>query len=304
MENNSTKKEKKNNIFIYILLVIITLSLLVLAYLFINQKKEMDEIVDNLNEEKTILTEEYKKLLDEYDSIQINEIRGFGTVNYIELLDREKEKVAHLIEEIKIIKATNTAKIREYQKELTTLRSVMQSYLIQIDSLNTRNEELVKENKEIRQRNTQIETSYKKIEVEKAVLEKKVSIASQLEITNTVADGLGSNDRKNDRSNRVAKIRVCFTVLKNITAPVGMKKFYIRIERPDGQLLMHSKDDLFTYENSKINYSAFREFEYGGEEIDVCIFYTVDTGELMKGKYLVDIFADGFHIGNVEFSLK
>jgi chromosome segregation ATPase len=305
MDSEETKKGNKINKIFYIVVGIITIALIVITYLFLFQKKEMDEIVDNLNEEKMILTEEYQKLLDDYDSLQNNnEMRGFGTINYIELLENEKEKVAHLIEEIKIIKATNTAKIREYQKELSTLRSVLVSYIAQIDSLNTRNEELTKENKEVKRRYTQIETSYKKLEVEKAGLEQKVSIASQLDITNTMAEALNSNNKKIDKAGRASKIRVCFTVLKNVTAPVGMKKFFVRIERPDGQLLMHNREDLFTYEGSQINFSAFREIEYGGDETDVCVFYTVDSGELMKGKYTADIFADGYHIGNISFSLK
>ena len=142
------------------------------------------------------------------------------------------------------------------------------------------------------------------MEVEKEGLERKVSIASQLDITNLMVEALGSNGRKIDKSGRADKIRVCFTVLKNVTAPVGMKKMYVRIERPDGQLLMHAKDDLFTYENSQINYSAMRDIEYGGEETDVCVFYNVDAGELMKGKYTADVFADGFHIGSIDFTLK
>lgn len=306
----SGNKKKKNKL-PYFIIGIITIVLIGISILFYYQKKEMDEIVGNLNEEKVILIEEYTKLIDYYDSLQIIDDESFGdkpilmsndTIYY--LLTKEREKVAQLIEEIKIIKATNTAKIREYQKELNTLRTVLRNYVIQIDSLNTRNEELTKENKEYRHKYTQIETSYKKLEVEKEKLEVKVSIASQLDITNLLAEALISNGKKTDKSGRADKLRVCFTVLKNVTAQVGMKKMFVRIERPDGQLLMHSKDDLFTYEGSQINFSAFREIEYGGNETDVCVFYNVDAGELMKGVYTADVFADGFHIGSIDFQLK
>ena len=291
-ENNKNKKA------LYLVIAIAGVMLLIISGLYLMQNREMNEIVTNLNEEKTILTEEYQNLIMNYDSLKSDN----DTINL--LLEREREKISYLIEEIKTIKATNTAKIREFQKELNTLRGVLRNYIVQIDSLNARNQELTKENIEYQRRYTQIASSFKELEVEKASLQEMVSIASQLDVTNLMAEGLNASGRKTERSSRVAKIRVCFTVLKNVTASVGMKTFYLRIERPDGQLLMHSKDDLFKYEDGEINFSAMRFIEYGGEEIDVCVFYEVDAGELTAGKYKTDVFADGFLIGDLTFNLK
>ena len=272
--------------------------LVVISLLFIFQNRQLNTIVENLNEEKDILTEEYQSLVMNYDSLQSDN----DSINY--LLQIERDRVAQLIEEIKTVKATNTAKIREYQKELSTLRGVLRSYIVQIDSLNARNQELTQENLEHRRRYNQIQSSYKQLEEVKAELEQKVTIASRLDVTNTEVTGLTASERKSDRANRVTKIRVCFTVLKNVTSPVGMKDFYLRIERPDGQLLTHSLDDRFRFEDSDINYSAKRSIEYGGEEVDVCIFYNADAGGLQSGEYICDIFADGFHLKTVRFSLR
>lgn len=289
---------ERNNKLLYTILVIAFTVIMVITALYLIQNRQMNEIVTNLNVEKTILTEEYQKLILNYDSLESDN----DTINT--LLDREQEKIAHLIEEIKTIKATNTAKIREFQKELSSLRGVLKSYIIQIDSLNARNQELTKENIEHRRRYSQIQTSFKQLEIEKASLAEKVSIASQLDVNNMMAEALNASGKKTERSSRTAKIRVCFTVLRNVTSPIGIKTVFLRLERPDGQLLIHSKDDLFKYEESEINYSAVRSIEYGGEEIDVCIFYEADAGELMPGKYIADVFADGFHIGNVTLTLK
>lgn len=295
---NSAPESSKNKKTLYIVIAIAGILLLIVSGLYLMQNREMNEIVTNLTEEKTILTEEYQNLIMNYDSLQSDN----DTINL--LLEREREKISHLIEEIKTIKATNTAKIREFQKELNTLRGVLRNYIVQIDSLNARNQELTKENIEYQRRYTQIASSFKELEVEKASLEEMVSIASQLDVTNLMAEGLNASGRKTERSSRVSKIRVCFTVLKNVTASVGMKTFYLRIERPDGQLLMHSRDDVFKYEDAQINYSSMRSIEYGGDEIDVCVFYEADAGELTAGKYKADVFADGFHIGNLSFTLK
>jgi chromosome segregation ATPase len=226
------KNDKKSNL-PYIILAVVAVLFIAITALYFIQNKQMNEIVTNLNVEKTILTEEYQSLIQNYDSLQSDN----DTINV--LLEREREKISQLIEEIKTVKATNTAKIREFQKELSSLRGVLKSYVVQIDSLNARNQELTRENVEHKRRYTQIETSFKELEVEKATLAEKVSIASRLDVTNMLAEAMNSNGKKTERSSRTAKIRVCFTVLRNVTSPIGMKTFYLRIERPDGQLLMN-----------------------------------------------------------------
>lgn len=294
----TTSKPTGNNKRLYLIIGIIAAVLIAISVLFYIQNREMNTIVENLNEEKTILTEEYQKLAFNYDSLHSDN----DTLNL--MLEMERERIAQLVEELKTLKATNTARIREFQKELTTLRGVLRTYIVQIDSLNQRNQVLTQENLEHRRRYTQIQSSFRELEEVKSTLEEKVTIASRLDVTNLMAEGLNPSGRKTDRSNRIAKIRVCFTVLKNVTAPVGMKDFYLRIERPDGQLLLHSLDDKFRHEDADINYSAMRSIEYGGEETDVCIFYEADAGELLSGEYIADVFADGFHLKSLRFTLR
>lgn len=294
----TTSKPTGNNKRLYLIIGIIAAVLIAISVLFYIQNREMNTIVEQLNVEKTILTEEYQKLAFNYDSLHSDN----DTLNL--MLEMERERIAQLVEELKTLKATNTARMREFQKELTTLRGVLRTYIVQIDSLNQRNQVLTQENLEHRRRYTQIQSSFRELEEVKTTLEEKVTIASRLDVTNLMAEGLNPSGRKTDRSNRIAKIRVCFTVLKNVTAPVGMKDFYLRIERPDGQLLLHSLDDKFRHEDADINYSAMRSIEYGGEETDVCIFYEADAGELLSGEYIADVFADGFHLKSLRFTLR
>ncbi|HQH41095.1 MAG TPA: hypothetical protein PK825_05070, partial [Bacteroidales bacterium] len=56
------------------------------------------------------------------------------------------------IKKLLAINATNVEKINLYKKELVTLREIMKSYIVQIDSLNRRNMQLVEENEEVKER--------------------------------------------------------------------------------------------------------------------------------------------------------
>jgi len=292
-----TFKHLMQNKTLLIIFIAAILLITVLVVMYYSKQKQMEQMVTELNTEKMELTKEYEELaLDFSFQTDIDSINN--------LLEHERERITQLIEEIKTIKATNASKIREYKKELTTLRKVLKNYIYQIDSLNQRNKQLTVENKEYQQKYTHIKTSMKVLEKEKETLKEKVDIASKLELKDIVAQGLTAKNKTTKKTNKVSKIRICFTIKKNLTAPVGEKTVYLRIERPDKSLLMQSLNDKFKYEGSEINFSSKRVIEYGGKDLDVCVYYKVDEGELMKGEYVADIFIDGKNVGTVTFELK
>ena len=67
-------------------------------------------------------------------------------------LKRKETRIVKLLS----INASNVQLIKKYKSEITTMREIMKSYIVQIDSLNTRNKILVAENTEIRQQITQV----------------------------------------------------------------------------------------------------------------------------------------------------
>jgi len=293
--NNKPHKSHQTTIVVGAISIII---IIILGFLYFKNKSEMQELVDDMVEDKELLAYEFETLALDYDSLKTNS----DTLNT--MLEIEREKISQLIEEIQTIKATNSSKIRQFKKELTSLRKVLKNYVVQIDSLNQSNKALQEENLQYKNKVSTMRTTYNKLEEVKENLEEKVEIASKLETFNMEAEGLNSKGRETSKTSRVSKIKICFSVQKNITAEIGEKTVYLRLLRPDGALLYHSKDDLFKHENKKINYSSKRTIEYGGEELDVCLFYQVDAGELTKGEYVADIFADGRNIGTMTFKLK
>lgn len=297
MENTENKKSHKLSRTTLIVGSISLAVIIILGVLYFKNRSEMKMLVDEMVQEKEMLTYEFETLALDYDSLKTNS----DTLNV--MLEMEREKISHLIEEIQTIKATNASKIREYKKELMSLRSVMKNFVVQIDSLNQSNMVLKEENQQYKKKVSTMQNTYTQLEVVKESLQEKVKIASKLETFNMEAEGLNSKGRETNRISRISKIRLCFSIQKNITAKVGEKNIYLRILRPDGALLYHSKGDLFEHENQKINYSAMRTIEYGGEELDVCLFYQVDAGELIEGEYIADVFADGRNIGTLTFNL-
>ncbi|MBO4577920.1 MAG: hypothetical protein J5688_04355 [Paludibacteraceae bacterium] len=284
------------------LIVLLLAAIGVLVYLYLQQKQEMTEMVEQMEFEKSELEDEYEDLAMQFDGYRTPDIHNDSLA---QLLNQEQQRVRDLLEELRITKATNARRIAELKKELATVRQVMVSYVHQIDSLNQTNQRLTAENKQVREQYAVVQQQAEELQQQNTHLTEKVTRASMLEITAFKVTPLNKNDRKTSNLNQMQKIQFDFTIGKNITSDRGMKQVYMRIVRPDGELitLPNPAQRMFAFENSEIEYSLTKEFEYGGEAIDLTLYWTV--GEILyKGTYNADFFIDGALIASFPFELK
>ena len=96
---------------------------------------------------------------------------------------------------------------------------------------------------------------------------------------------------------------VSFNIAKNITAKPGERTIYVRIMKPNDDVLVKSQSGTFSYENKEIAYSMKRSVEYGGEETPVTLYWNVEE-YLQPGTYRADIFADGNRIGSRSITIE
>lgn len=284
------------------ILIILLAAVGVLTYLFLRQKQEMTEMVEQMEFEKSELEDEYEDLAMQFDGYRSPDISNDSLT---QLLSQEQQRVRDLLEELRITKATNARRIAELKKELATVREVMVSYVHQIDSLNQTNQRLTAENKQVREQYAVVQQQAEQLQEQNTHLTEKVTRASMLEITAFKVTPLNKHDRKTSNINQMHKIQFDFTIGKNVTSERGIKQVYVRIVRPDGELitLPDPQNRLFAFENSEIEYSLVKEIEYGGDAIDGTVYWNV--GEILyKGLYNADFFIDGALIASFPFELK
>ncbi len=288
----------------YTLLIVgvIVLALCVCALIWMNlqQKTEIKEIVEQMEFEKEQLEDEYEELAIQFDGYQTPDIHNDSLV---ELLSQEKQRVQDLLEELRITKVTNARRIAELKKELATVRQVMVSYVQQIDSLDRTNKRLVAENKQVKQQYQEVARQAQQLEEERTQLAEVVSRASMLEISHFQMSLLNKRDRKTTIYNQIQKLQFDYTIGRNITNKPGMKTVYLRITRPDGEIMQKSINDVFRFENKEVAYSVSKDFEYAGEEISGAMYWTVEE-ILQIGWYNADFFVDGELIGSFPFQIN
>ncbi len=294
--NHAPIPPKKNKSGLLFILFLVLGLLVVVTWLYIDQRQTTDEIETALTAEKDSLQSHLMQLRDGYDELMTDN----DSLNA--QLNQEKEKIDDLLAEIKTVKATNYAKIKQLQNELTTLRKVAKSYVRQIDSLNTMNQALVAENIKVKNEIQEVTKFKNELEEQNKDLSGKVEMASALRTDEIIATPINKRGKVNNRLNKIEKIKVNFRIKENVLAEQGERDVYIRIAGPDDYILAKSEEDLFEYQGQEIIYSAKRPVDYIGNDLDVTIYWD-NNGALIAGTYEVHIFADGNEIGNAKFDI-
>jgi len=273
--------------------IILGVILAFLVIMYFVQRHNMFEMETVLTEEKDSLANELRRISYAFDTLKTNN----DTLNAN--LARDKEKIIQIL----AINESNVRLIRQYKKEIKTMREIMKSYIVQIDSLNTRNKILVAENTEIRQEIKQVRNTNTELSKAKDELTSKVEVASLIQAKDIIAVPLNKKRKETNRISLLDKLRICFILRENAIAKGGQKVVYLRVIRPDSLVIATSPDNLFEYRKNRIIYSASREVDYMNQDIEMCIFLD-NTGDFIVGNYSAELYLEGTIIGRTNFMLS
>ncbi|MBO7371858.1 MAG: hypothetical protein J6U34_05055 [Bacteroidales bacterium] len=265
----------------------------VLAYVWVSKNK----IVNDLNIEKADLTQEMVELRQEYAELQT----ANDTLNAN--LQIEREKVDQLIERFQQTEATNRAQIRQYEKELGTLRSIMKHYIVQIDSLNNLNMALREEASDARREAAENRRQYEDLRSTTDEYARQVAEGSVVKGRGVSLHAINSSAKETDRSSRTEKLRADMFLIENAIAKKGPRRVYIRVKGPDGILLTADDKQLFTCDGEQMIYSESREVDYQGEEVEVSVYFA-SPQPFTKGVYTVDAYTTEGKIGSADLLLR
>lgn len=287
MEDSSLKK------IMYALVVLAVVLAGALAYIWYQKSA----LVDELTIEKEELTIQMIELQNDYASLSSD----YDTIN--SQLDSSREEVSQLIERIKKTEATNRSKIRQYEKELGTLRSIMKSYIVQIDSLNTLNKKLTADAAAARRETAESRKREEALNKTVESLAGQVAAGSVLKARGLRMEAYNGSDKITDRSSRVVRLLTTLSLVENDLASKGPVRVYIRVKGPDGILLTNSTQRTFEVNGEPMICSASREVDYQGKEVELSI-YLNDITDYVKGIYTVDAYTEQGLLGSAELMLR
>ncbi|MCR4773875.1 MAG: hypothetical protein K5854_05900 [Prevotella sp.] len=271
-----------------------------IVYLSINlssQKKQNIEMQQLAEMDKKEMENEYQQFANQYSEMRTQ----ITNDSIVAQLTQEQEKTERLLAELRQTKSSDAREIARLKKELATVRAVLRSYVMEIDSLNRLNKNLTAENTRIRGQYDEATRQIEGLNTEKASLSEKVAIAAQLDANGIQLVPKNKHGKLTKKLNKCTTFQLNFNLAKNVTASNGTKSVHVRITSPSGSLLGGSGS--FSYENKTLQSTMHKSVEYGGNETPVTMYWTVNQA-LMDGTYNVSIFADGNMIGSRSFTFK
>ena len=292
-------ENKQQKIVLYTVAGLLLVAAVVLGGLLAQSKQQNNQMQELFAIEKEELESEYQSFATQYDELKIRITNDSLQIK----LEQEKLRTQQLLEELKQTKAEDAAEITRLKKELKTVRAVLRSYVMQIDSLNAINEDLKKENKRVNEKYRQASKQISELSSAKEELTEIVNLASQLDAMGIKMSPLRKSGKVTSKLKKAKQLEVSFTLTKNITAETGNKTIYARIMQPSQEVLTKSMSNTFTYENREIGYSMKKYIEYTGEEQAVTMYWDIEEF-LQPGTYRLFLFADGVMIGSNSFEFE
>ena len=287
---NATSNKSARGYLIVIILLVIALGVLVFVYF-----RQTKQIRTEAEAEKTVLSSQINELRTDFGNLQTSHT----AIN--QSLNQEKERADSLYEALQSEKNTSRATIRRYENELRTLKDVMRRYVHQIDSLNSLNRTLAEENVTYRRQASNERLRAQAAEEKATELTEMLKVGSVVRVRDIELYGINSNDKPVTRAARAARLRVDFILNANELANPGTRPVYVRITGPDGYVLAGDAASLFDYQGDKITYSAVRDVDYQNDDLSVGLYY---TGKVTSGAYIVEVYMDGYKVGETEAFLK
>ena len=294
------KKHSTLLIIIGVVVALIAIAAAVLTYHHFYTKpllQENEDLKELAELEKQEMETQYRDFDLQYEMLQ-SQLSNDSLIAQIENARRHTQQ---LLEELERTKATDAAEIKRLKAEIASLREVLRSYIMQVDSLNRINQSLHEENTQIKEQISVANTQITNLSTERNQLKDKVNIAAQLDATGFWVTPKDKKSKDAKKVKDVKKLAFGFTIVKNVTAQNGQRTLYARILKPDNSVM--GNKGTFPYENTTLEYTEKKYIDYTGEEEKITM-YTDVTEFLEAGTYKLFLFCDKQMIGQTSFTLK
>jgi regulator of replication initiation timing len=261
---------------------------------------------DNKETEKTLITEKQQVMNDlnnmakQYDvAIAESEVKNQDLV-------AARDRITGLMDSLKVSQ-TSVNSLWRYKKKFLALQDEMDVLMVENDRLKVENEYLATSLD-----STQVQLAERTVFTDSLLVQNTelagvVKDAAALQTVGLV--GMGILERSSgkqvpmERARRSDKIKVCFTVAKNMLTEAGDKELYVQVIDPNNNVL--GSNDQIQFEDQVLNYSLISRFNYENRNLNICEYVSPsEDSKFEAGRYKINVFNNKELISSSEFSLK
>jgi predicted RNase H-like nuclease (RuvC/YqgF family) len=297
-QNNIQPSKDKTTKILIALISVMAVAIIILAIVLEKKKNKIvyiEHYNTELSTEKENLRKELTDLYDQYSDLETNN----DSLN--SEISKQKENISTLISELDRIKNYSYSIKKKYDDEILSLKSIMRSYVYQIDSLDQLNKQLIAENVTIKDKHEQTQKELQQVVEEKEELVSVIEGASTIQTAAITTKFLTAKNKDASKARKIEKLEVDFVLVANQLAAAGTKRIYLRIIAPDSSVL--TDGGAFIYREKSIAYTAYRDVSYENNNLPVAIFYNL-TEKIAEGNYKIELYLNGDIIGQSAFTIE
>ena len=275
-----------------IVIIILAVILVALSVVYFNMHRQQQAEYALLEEDRTKIQGDLDSLIVSFDDLKIQN----------DSIAANLEEANQLMEQLKNERRLNYAKIRAYEKEVGTLRTVMQGYIRQIDSLNNINQQLTRENISYKKEISTAQLRAEMAEERAEELNNKVRVGAVIRARSITMQALSNRGKEVTRVKNAQRLYLDFALAANELAEPGNKAIYACVTSPEGYLIANNSASTFTFEGEQKVYSAMREVDYECADLPVGIY--VDGSGFTPGTYRIELYVEGRLAGTAEVAMR
>jgi myosin heavy subunit len=313
MDYNQEQKQDRKTL-LWAALAVLGLLNLVLVYFIYHEKQEnrvKDDIITAKTEEVLFTKTKLDSISAELDT-KIAEIQKLGgSVDSLIKLRKQLEKDKEELKNVNSFSAANfNKKIKSYENVLSQKDTEIVNLREELGIVTNKNQELSQQVTGLESEKQLLNDSVSNYSAQNRELAEKVTLASALRTEELTIHAVSAKGKEREgekfRAKRIDKLRVSFKLAENPVAKQNEKDIYLRILDPDGAVLsdMATGSGAFSFNGKEMIYSSKQTVNYTNNRQAVDIFYGRGGIPMKEGKYTIEVYSEGFKIGQSEFAVK
>jgi DNA repair exonuclease SbcCD ATPase subunit len=290
-----------------------------LSYLFMGARNETFELQKSL----TTKVEELSSTQIKLDSIsraldtKIAEVKQLGgSIKELEnvkaQLEDDKKK---LKSDFNFSVAKYDAKIKEYENFLVVKDDDIRKLKEENGTLLARTKTLEEEKQQVITENTGLKTEKEGLSQTVASytaqnddLKRKVTLATAMKAINVQVAAVASNGKLREgglyKASKVDRLKISFIMPSNPVAEKNTKDIFVRILDQNGAVVSEDgKGGTLQFDGKEVGYSVKQGIPFENNDQKVEILYGKGS-DYKAGKYNIELYSEGFKIGNGAFEVK
>lgn len=313
MDYNQEQKQDRKTL-LWAALAVLALLNLVLVYFIYHEKQEnkvKDDIITAKTEEVLFTKTKLDSISAELDT-KIAEIQKLGgSVDSLIELKKQLERDKQELKNVNNFSAANfEKKIKSYEQVLAQKDTELANLREELGIVTNKNQELSQQVSGLESERQQLNDSVINYSAQNRELAEKVTLASALRTEELAINAVSSKGKEFEggkyRSKRIDKLKVSFRLGENAVAKQNEKDIFLRILDPEGAVLsdMATGSGAFTYNGKEMIYSSKQTINFTNTRQPVDIYYGRGGIPMKDGKYSIEVYSEGFKIGQGDFTVK